>query len=305
MQKFGDVFGTRRKRLFSVAGFVAIAVPIVFGTLNALQSLAQSQAQNAASITFEFDVASIKASNPDTLDGFMTIPGRGAVSDRFTERNVTLINLIRAAYGIPLGAADNRILGGPNWLNSEKYDVDAKIDSSMVDELKKLSPDQRTLAQQHMLQALLADRFRLATHRETKDLPIYMLVAMKNGPKLQEAKPGETTSISYTEPERTASITGQARPIASLVQVLSVFLGRPVLDKSGLPGKYDFKLEWEPDDSQTFSGGAPNDRPVSQPDSNASSIFTAIQEQLGLKLVSGKGPVEIVVIDHVERPSAN
>jgi uncharacterized protein (TIGR03435 family) len=211
--------------------------------------------------------------------------------------------ILRAACGISLGAEDSRISGGPNWLHSERYDVDAKIDSSVVDELKKLSPDQRTLALQHMLRVLLADRCNLTIHRESKDLPIYTLVIAKSGTKLHEANPGETGSSSYAG----QSIIGHARPLSSLARMLSVSLGRPVLDKTGLPGTYDFKLVWAPDDSQTqaFSASAPNDRPAPQTDSNPSSIFTAIQEQLGLKLVSGKGPIEIVVIDHVERPSAD
>ena len=96
------------------------------------------------------------------------------------------MKLIRAAYGIPMGAEDNRITGGPNWLRSEKYDVDAKVDSSVVDELKTLSQDQRTLAQQQMLEVLLADRCKLAILRETKDLAIYTLVIAKKGPKVQE-----------------------------------------------------------------------------------------------------------------------
>jgi uncharacterized protein (TIGR03435 family) len=300
--KLGDAFGTRRRRLFS-AGILAIFV----GMLSTLQSQIQSQAQSPAS-TFEFEVASIKASNPAAPDGFMTIPGPGSINDSFSAKNVTLMALIRAAYGIPLGSEDSRISGGPNWLKSEKYDVDAKIDSSVLEELKKLSPDQRAFAQQHMLQMLLADRFKLGTHHETKDLPIYTLILAKSGLKLQEAKPDEATSTSsYTGPGGTQFILGQARPISSLVRMLSVSLSCPILDKTGLPGKYDFKLKWTPDNSQsqTLSSGALSDRPTPEQDSGASSIFTAIQEQLGLKLVSGKGPVEIVLIDHVERPSAN
>jgi len=293
MQGFRDLSESRKRRSFSAARFATITL-VVFCMSSLIQGRAQSQAQSSASIPFKFEVASITLSDPDASGGFMTIPGPGSISDRFTERNVTLIKLIRAAYGIPFDAEDSRISGGAAWLNSARYDVDAKIDSSMVDELKKLSPDQSTLAQQHMLQELLADRFKLAAHHETRDLPIYTLVITKNGSKLQEAKPGEVASSSYSGPERTQFITGQARSIASLVGILSVSLGCPVLDKTGLPSKYDFKLEWTPDD------GTPT-----QPDSMASSIFTAIQEQLGLKLVSGKGPVDIVVIDHVERPSAN
>ena len=305
MQRIGDGFGTRRRRLFSAARVVAIAVPIALGALDTTQIRAQSQSQNAAPTPYEFEVASIKPSNPDAPGGYLTNLARA--SDRFSARNLELMKLIRAAYGIPMGAEDSRITGGPNWLRFEKYDVDAKIDSSVVDELKALSQDQRTLAQQQMLRALLADRCKLAIHREIKDLAIYTLVIVKDNQKLQDAKPGETTSLSFGGDGETRSITGQARSIASLVQALSVVLGCPVLDRTGLAGKYDFKLGWTPDDDQvqSLSPGAPKDRPASPLDSNAPAIFEAIQEQLGLKLVSGKGPVEVFVIDHVERPSAN
>lgn len=206
-----------------------------------------------------------------------------------------------------MAAEDSRITGGPSWLRLEKYDVDAKIDSFVVDDLKTVSQDQRTLAQQQMLQALLADRCKLAIHRETKDLVIYTLVIAKNGPKLQDAKPGETSSLGLGENGNSRSITAQARSIADFAQKLSVALGCPVLDKTGLAGEYDFKLDWAPDDieAKSPSTGAPNNPPAASPDSIAASIFAAIQEQLGLKLVAGKAPVEVIVIDHIERPTAN
>jgi len=304
MQKFGDISKTQRGRSFNVVRFAAITT-IVFCMSNPMQSQSPSQTQSSASIPFKFEVASITLSDPDASGGFMTIPGPGSVRDRFTERNVTLLKLIRATYGIPMDTEDSRISGGPAWFNSARYDVDAKIDSPVVDELKKLTPDQSTLAQQHMLQELLADRFKLTVHRETRNLPIYTLVIAKSGSKLQKAKTGEVASSTYSGPERPQFITGQMKSIASLVEMLSVFLGCSVLDKTGLPGEYDFKLEWTPDDGLTPSGITRDDGTPIQPDSKASSIFTAIQEQLGLKLVSGKGPVDIVVIDHVERPSAN
>lgn len=305
MQRISEVFETRRRWLFSAVGLVAIAVPIALGTLGATQIRAQSQSQNAAPTPYEFEVATINLSNPDASGGGFTVLGRA--SDRFSARNLPLMKLIRAAYGIPLGAEDSRITGGPNWLRSEKYDVDAKIDSSVVDELKTLSRDQRMLAQQQMLQALLAVRCKLAIHRETKDLAIYTLVIAKHGPKVQDAKPGERGPLDMGGNGETRSITGQARSIANLAQALSVSLGCPVMDQTGLAGQYDFKLEWTPDDNQAQSPltGAPNDRPAPPPDSKAPSIFEAIQEQLGLKLVSAKGPVAVIVIDHVERPSAN
>jgi uncharacterized protein (TIGR03435 family) len=305
MQRIGDASLTRRRRLFSAVGLVAIAVPIVLGALATTQVRAQSQPQNSTATRYQFEVASIKASNPDASGGYITILGRAA--DRFGARNVELMKIIRTAYGIPMAAEDSRITGGPSWLRLEKYDVDAKIDSSVVDVLKTVSQDQRTLAQQQMLQALLADRCKLAIHRETKDLVIYTLVIAKNGPKLQDARPGETSSLGLGEHGNSRSITAQARSTADFAQKLSVALNCPVVDKTGLAGKYDFKLDWTPDDTEAKSPSsvAPNDSPGASPDSGAASIFAAIQEQLGLKLVAGKAPVEVIVIDHVERPTAN
>jgi uncharacterized protein (TIGR03435 family) len=194
------------------------------------------------------------------------------------------------------------------------------MDAATADALEKLSRDQRVLAQQQMLQALLGDRFRLTVHRETKELTTYTLVIAKGGPKLQEAKPGDTYPNGGTLPDGThagagdmkgsqtsGDLRGQAVPVARLVQSLTLMLGRPVSDKTELKGVYDFKLQFTPDDRlQPPSGLAPNARlPVPPADSNAPSLFDALQEQLGLKLESGKGPAEVIVIDHVERPSAN
>jgi uncharacterized protein (TIGR03435 family) len=170
-----------------------------------------------------------------------------------------------------------------------------------------------------MLQALLADRFKLSIHRETKELPVYALVAAKNGPKLQEAKADATYPNGIKGPDGVArggmmrigggEVTGQGLPIANLTRMLSQQLGRTVIDKTGLTGKYDFTLQWTPDESQgpMFKGadGAPPGGNPAPPESSGPSLFTAIQEQLGLKLESQKGPVEIIVIDHVEKPSQN
>jgi uncharacterized protein (TIGR03435 family) len=168
-----------------------------------------------------------------------------------------------------------------------------------------------------MLQALLAERLNLQVHRETKELPIYALVIAKNGPKFQEGKLGDTYPNGFKglngAPVGAGMMrmgagewTGQGIPIANLVGSLSRRLGRTVVDKTGLTGKYDFTLRWTPDDnpvSPKEPGGAPD--AAALPDSSGPSIFTALQEQLGLKLESQKGPVETIVIDHVERPSQN
>ncbi len=190
------------------------------------------------------------------------------------------------------------------------------MDGSVVEELRKLSDDQRETETRRMLQALLADRFQLKLHSDTKQLAVYALVLAKNGPKLQAAISGDTYPNGFKGPDggggpgmifmegNGGPVTGQGVPIADLVRLLSQQLGRTVVDKTGLTGKYDFKLKWTPDENQGPPGppGADNAPP---PDSSGPSIFTAVQEQLGLKLESQKGAVKILVVDHGEKPSEN
>jgi uncharacterized protein (TIGR03435 family) len=232
--------------------------------------------------------------------------------DGFTA-NTTLQALIRLAYGVE----DNQISGAPKWVNSDKYDVEAKMDGATAAELDKLSDDQSEPARERMLQALLEDRFKLMLHRETKDLPVYSLVVAKNGPKLQETKPGEPDGDGRTGPDGRPAVgghfmrmgrgqlNGHNLGMADIVRVLTQQLGRTVVDKTGLRGNYNFTLKWTPDDSDLPEFKEPAGAQGSPPDSSGPSIFTAIQEQLGLKLESQKGPVEILVIDHVEKPSEN
>jgi uncharacterized protein (TIGR03435 family) len=194
------------------------------------------------------------------------------------------------------------------------------MDSSVADAIRKLDPEQRKDARQQMTQALLADRFKLSIHRETKELPVYALVVAKNGPKLQEAKPDATYSNGLKGPDGVArkgvmrmglgEVTGQGLSISSFARLLSQQLGRTVIDKTGLTANYDFTLHWTPEEGegQLFKGTglAPQGADSAAPaESSGPSLFSAIQEQLGLKLESQKGPVEIIVIDHVEKPSQN
>lgn len=195
------------------------------------------------------------------------------------------------------------------------------MDPEVADALKKLSDDDRLIVRQHMLQALLADRFGLVFHRETRELPIYTLIIAKNGPKLHEATPGDTypngIKLQNGAPGagvwtmRTVAggsylINAQAIALSSLLPSLAYPLGRPIVDKTGLTGKYDFTLTYSLDQSESPTASAPNGQPaLAAADPTAPSLFTALQEQLGLKLESGKGPIEIIVIDHIERPSGN
>jgi uncharacterized protein (TIGR03435 family) len=251
-----------------------------------------------------FDVVSIKQ---DKSDSHMIRVRTN--SDGYSATNISLKMLLQAAYGI----RQDLISGVPGWADSARYDIDAKVAGSDVDALKKLSPEQRRA----MLKPVLEERFKLKVHTETKELPVYELVVAKGGSKLKEATPGDTYANGIKGPDGTGhagmmrvsrgELTGQALPIASLVNMLAQQLQRTVIDKTGLTGNYDFGLQWTEENSDPMfkgpDGGPPRTEPA--PDASGPSIFTALQEQLGLKLQSTKGPVETLVVDSVAMPSEN
>lgn len=311
MQKFRAESGTSRHRLLSTAGFAALAVPLMLGTIIAAPGRAQSQNTTVAAPIYKYEVASIRPSKSST--GRFSMP-----SDGFTGTGIAPVKLIQLAYKI---IGNYGLSGGPSWLTSEHYDIDAKMDADVADAIAKLGTDDRAVARQQMLQALLAERFGLVVHREARELPVYILEIAKNGPKLQEAKPGDTYPNGVKLQSgpmgvgMTLGISGgdfyiavQGVPVATMTSALAGFVGRPVLDKTGLPGNYDFKLQWTRDDSQLQASSAiaaSGQPPVPPTDSSGPNLFAAIQQQLGLKLESGKGPVDVIVIDHIERPSGN
>ncbi len=225
--------------------------------------------------------------------------------DGISQNNIPIKSLIASAYGVK----DDLVSGGPGWVDSSPYDIEAKVAGPDVPAYKALSRDQRNL----MLQALLTDRFKLAVHPETKEMPIYELVIAKGGPKLTEAKPGSTYPNGIKGPDGVAhggmmrmdgrgKFTGQALSLSVLVDVLSRQLHRTVVDKTGLTGKYDFTLEYTPEGAQL---DGPSHDGAPPPDPNGPTVFTALEEQLGLHLNSTKGPIKTIVIDHIAAPTEN
>jgi uncharacterized protein (TIGR03435 family) len=243
----------------------------ILGLLVAVAGLAA--AQGVAS----FEVASIKL-HPEPIAFSSDSQVHGS---RVTATAITLIDLITNAYGVRY----DQISGGPSWVKSERYDVAAKAEGEGT-----ITKDQL----RQMLQTLLADRFQLKVHREARETPVYELVVGKNGPKLKEVAADATGGYVSR-----GSNTGQMRMEASkgtmeqLARQLSVTAGRPVIDKTGLTGYYKYTPDW-------LSANQPPD-----PDPDVPSIFTAVQEQLGLKLESTKAPVEMLIVDHSEKPSEN
>lgn len=261
-----------------------------------------------------FEVASVKANHSgDHMVSLMNAPG-----GRFTAKNVSVKMLIRLAYKVQ----DFQITGGPGWIDSERYDIEAKPEGSgPATSPAPPSDDRREAAMEEQrlrIQALLADRFGLAVHRDTKELPVYALVVAKGGAKLQPAAAARDSPEPPAAPSPKGpmfkgrgmrmgrgELSGQSAPLSMLAESLSNQIGRTVVDRTGLTGLYDFTLKWTPEESQPqmFPGPPPVDRAAS-PDPGP-SIFTAIQEQLGLKLESQKGPVPILIIDRIEKPSEN
>jgi uncharacterized protein (TIGR03435 family) len=235
--------------------------------------------------------------------------------------NVTMRQLVLQAFGV----REDQISGAPSWLTSDRYDLNAKMDTAVADDLQKLNADDRNLARQKMMQALLIDRLKLIFHRENKERPIYSLVVARNGPKLQSPDPsreitlpdgskrpigvggrGQLVIMQLKPGEFT--MMGYAVPTPTFARLLSNAMDRPVFDKTGLPGRYDITMKWADDENEPSvpaTGQPSTATPSKRADFFDGAIFTAIQQQLGLKLEPGKGPVEIIVIDHIERPSGN
>lgn len=229
-----------------------------------------------------FEVVSIKPNKEGTSGGVQEL----ANGERYV--NTTLNVLVEGAYG---RFSENEVLGMPSWAKSERYDIDLRIDANTANEWKNLSDKERFEQEQAMLQSMLADRCQLKAHLETKELPVYELVVAKGGLRMKEAAAGEEFSGGF----RTGEITGRAMRIQELTRGLPSD-GRSILDKTGLGDKkFDFDLKWTPE-NRIESGESGESGP---------SLFTALEEQLGLKLISSKAPAKVCVIDHLERPTPN
>ena len=229
-----------------------------------------------------FDVASIHPHAPDDIRFLVHMP----VNGQFSASGIAAKLAIMLAFDVQ----DSQIIGGPDWLATEKWDIDAKCDDQ-----QRHSADET----RGMLQKLLADRFLLRLHRETQQRPAYVLTLARSGPKFQHAREEEATNIRVT----TSSVRLEAGDLARLAQVLATSLGRPVVDRTGLGGRYDLFPQW--DDAPIAKGGVPGLDTPAAPGADHGSIFTAIQDQLGLRLEPQRVPVEVIVIDRMERPSAN
>ncbi len=266
----------RRKALLAVAGVIAMGVPVVLGQANALQNKAQVESGDVS-----FEVATIKPSPPtDSADGMVT-NGR-----RFKILRGRVAFLMSFAYDIQ----PRQIVNAPGWLSEDKFDIEALMpEGSNYEQLKG------------MVRRLLAERFGLKFHRERKEMPVYALTVAKGGAKLTASKPREGANFAGRGMGHLTVLYGDMAGFARWFN--GGVLDRPVVDETGLAGTFDFTLNWMPDNSQYYGMGGMMPPPADG--SVLPSLFTAMQEQLGLRLEPTKANVDVLVIDHVERPSEN
>ena len=250
----------------------------------------QSGVQTSASLSY--DVVSIKVSHALNFNNqSMTM-----LDTTLTMENIAMKTLIKNAYGIREGL----ITGLPAWTNSSRYDISAKV----IDGDPKLYKDLTQAQRRTLIANLLADRFSLKAHIEDKMLPMYELVLAKDGPSFKESAPlppADPGKPMEKEEGRVSSsqrhFDGEGVKMSRLSGDLEEVVDRNVFDMTGLKGRYDLHLRWTPNDAPTAALSDTSDPPP--------NIFTALQEQLGLKLVPAKGPVPTLVIDRIERPTEN
>jgi uncharacterized protein (TIGR03435 family) len=281
-------------RTLLVVALLAFARPVMQAQAMPILTDPSPKPVDAGAKLPEYDVASVKPNKSG--DRMMRIMNR---PDGFSCTNIPLKTLIGNAYGI----RQDLISGGPGWVDSMGFDVEAKVSGEDVAAFKKLTAGQRNA----LLEALLADRFHLKIHHETRTLPMYDLLLAKGGSRMKAEPPVAPSPDAAKDPEAakprgmmtmgSGILKGQGLPVTSIANHLSYIIQATVTDKTGLTGNFDFDLKWTPDDAGPSSPDASGEPNV--------SIFTAVQEQLGLKLQPTKGPVDTLVIDHVEQPSEN
>jgi uncharacterized protein (TIGR03435 family) len=253
--------------------------PLLAGILTVLAAHSQQA---------EFDAASIKPAPPAARGG-----GYNVSPGRLTAKNQSLRDLVKFAYSLQ----DYQLTGGPPWTDNERYEVTATFPGTSTDTQHR-----------QMMQSLLISRFALQIHRESKETTGYELIPAKKGPKLQSVEPGQHTMMlgrSAVTGQRTLHATSAGMP--ALAGILAALLRQPVEERTGLIGVFDFDLEWSPDETQpplNIPGKQASPEP-SPETATGLSLFSTLQNTLGLSLKGRKVPVEVIVIDHAEKPTGN
>jgi uncharacterized protein (TIGR03435 family) len=251
----------------------------------------QAPATAAVESRPSFEVASIKPSRPDDQDHNWDSRG-----DMVSIENYTLRRLIRTAYGLK---SDSQVLGGSDWIGKHGFDIEAKLGDAEMAKMQKMSGPERFQEVRLALQNLLADRFQLRVSQGTRDIPVYTLIATKSGDKLNLSPPQLDDSgkpkadRNHSIHEGNGHVTAKAISMSGFADWFTYLpeCDRVVVDRTGLTGEYDFKLDWTEDNGQ----GVPPDAPLP-------GLFTALREQLGLELKPDKAPIDVVIVDAAKEP---
>jgi uncharacterized protein (TIGR03435 family) len=291
-------FKWKRKSPLMAAGWMSIALSVALGQAAGLQG-APAPPTNAAAPAIAFEAVTVKANKSSDKNAGLRSPHD---SDSITATNLPLFYIVLFTYNFN---HVNLVEGLPDWTATERFDVTAKVAPADLDTFHKLTGAQRMV----MFQRVLADRFKLQVHREPREVPVYNLVVAAGGVKMKQAKPGDPypngledtygKNMVISEPGK---LEAQAGVMTDLAALLSHLGERQVVDKTGLAGKYDFTLLWPPDQAEISNPGGLGSPPS---DASGPSLFTALRDQLGLKLEPATGPVEYFVVDHIERPLEN
>ena len=266
---------------YTMAVFATICAAFVSVTLARTQQPLRS-----------FEVESVKPNTSGAQNDHLSF----AVG-RYTVTNTTIKNVIKFAYN----ARDFQVTGAPAWVDTDRFDIDATAGEELAQQWRDLSRAQQIEELRPMVQSLLAHRFKMTVTHVVKELPVYALVVASDGPRLTPSTPTTPDQFRISGgPAGEAVLTAKNEPIAALVTMLSQQLDHAVVDRSGLGGNYDLFLEWTPSLTSPPAAGA-----QAAANTDAPSIFTALREQLGLRLESTKGPVDTIVVDHIEKPTPN
>jgi uncharacterized protein (TIGR03435 family) len=289
--------GRRNRPLLLPVAWIALAAPVIFAQATAGPQLAPAPTQTARPAQpLAFDVVSIKQNKSD---------GGGGLGRSTPDGDVNINSLLAYQIGPAYGVEPDNIYGLPDWAKNNRYDIQTKVAAEDIEAYRKLHRSEH----RRMMQAVFEDRLKLKAHLVSKEVPMYQLVIAKGGPKLHEAKPGDTYADGIKAPDGTpigaagarmgrGSYTGQQITVSALLNWLKGATGRPVVDKTGLTGKYDITLRWTPDLGPSTPDSAP-------PDETLPTIFGALEDQLGLKLEPTKGTIPTLIIDHIEPPTEN
>ena len=272
--------------------YALTAAPGALSRAKAAQGGGAAQNQDA-----ELKVPSLEVVSVKQTKGKYAMSTMGVTADGLVVMNTPLIFIIQTAYAGHF--SNGTIVGIPSW-EMDRYDIVGKVSDADLDKMRNLSQPQRVQMTRAMLQMVLANRFQMKVHDDDREGPVYNLVVSKNGSLLKEATPDEVATGEKRMDQR-GTIKGPLSLKELAGALTGPITGRVVIDKTGLLGEYDITLTWTPDQG----GPPPRSNEASSMDAAGPSIFTAVQEQLGLKLESAKGPVKSLVIEHIERPSEN